>query len=128
MAQLGIGLKIVYAVLTIPLATDLLFRGLAHGILAAGTRVQSCGNRWILSFPTVGTALIYALLPLALMLWSDRIPAEEPTMTVVRVVLAALTLGIATGMVREKAHSLLPGILFQVLAMLLILFLTGNLF
>ena len=125
--QLDIGMKIVYAVLAIPLATEMLFRGLAHGILASGTRVQSCGNRWILSFPTVGTALIYALLPLALMLWSNRIPAEEPTVTVVRVVLASLALGLAAGMVREKSHSLLPGILFQVLAMLLVIFLAGNL-
>lgn len=128
LAQLDIGMKIVYAVLAIPLGTELLFRGLAHGILASGTRVQCCGNRWILSFPTVGAAIIYALLPPAMMLWTDQIPAEEPATTVVRVILASLALGLAAGMVREKSHSLLPGILFQVLAMLLVIFYSGNLF
>jgi hypothetical protein len=63
-----------------------------------------------------------------MMLWTDQIPAEEPATTVVRVILASLALGLAAGMVREKSHSLLPGILFQVLAMLLVIFYSGNLF
>ena len=128
MEQLGTGLKIVYAVLTIPLTTELLFRGLAHGILASGTRVQSCGNPWFLSFPTVVTALIYALFPAALILWFEGIPTTAPTFTIARVVLTALAVGIATGMVREKSHSLLPGILFQVVAILVLVFLTGKIF
>jgi len=41
---------IAVVIITIPLASELLFRGLAHGILAKGTTAQSCNSPWY--FPT----------------------------------------------------------------------------
>ncbi|MBL0713051.1 MAG: hypothetical protein JJV98_05060 [Desulfosarcina sp.] len=127
LGTLNVALQIVYAVIVIPLATELLFRGLAHGILAAGSRVQSCANRWFFSFPSVAAAIIYAFFPVFLMLWHDLIPRPGQIATVVQTIFAALALGLMAGLIRERSHSLFPGILFQAVAMLILIFLTGAL-
>jgi hypothetical protein len=125
---LNTGLKTVYAVVLVPVATELLFRGLAHGILAAGSRVQSCGNRMFLSYPAAAAALLYALFTTALVLGPDLMPAAHQSMEVLRTFLAALGLGLMAGLVREKSHSLLPSILFQAVAVTVLVFVTGLIF
>jgi hypothetical protein len=121
------GLKTVYTVALVPLATELLFRGLAHGILASGSRVQSCGNRWFFSFPAVSAAMIYAGFALLLTRWPDIVPTAGQMMLLTQTVFPALALGLISGLVREKSHSLLPGVLFQALSIVILVFVTGTL-
>ncbi len=125
---LNTGLKTVYAVVLVPLATELLFRGLAHGILAAGSRVQSCGERWFISYPAVAAALIYACFMVGLMLGPEMLSPSRPAMGIGRIFLAALGMGIMAGLVREKSQSLLPGILFQAVAVTVLVFASGFVF
>ena len=122
------GLKVLYAVVLIPLAGELLIRGLAHGILAARSRVQSCGSGWALSFSAVGTAFIYAGFLVLMMAESSLLPPPEQLAGFIRVLLAALAFGLAAGLAREKSQSLLPGILFQAAAVAVLVFVTGALF
>jgi hypothetical protein len=122
---LNAGLKTVYAVVLVPVATELLFRGLAHGILATGSRVQSCGHRMFISYPASAAALIYALFATALILGPDYTLAAQRSAELLKAFLAALGLGLMAGLVREKSHSLLPGILFQAVAVTVLVILTG---
>ena len=119
---------IFYAVVLIPLATELLFRGLGHGILSAGSRVQRCDNRWAISFPSLGAAIIYAGFTVIVMRWPDLLPPADQALSLIRPFLAALALGLLNGMVREKSHSLLPGILFQAVAITILLAVAGMLY
>jgi hypothetical protein len=126
--KMDTALMIFYAVLLIPLATELLFRGLAHGILAAGTRVQRCDNRWAISFPSFCAALIYAGFTVLMIRWPDLFAPPDQALPLIRPFLAALALGLLNGVVREKSHSLLPGILFQAVAITILLAVAGMLY
>jgi hypothetical protein len=126
--KMDTALMIFYAVMLVPLATELLFRGLAHGILAAGTRVQCCDNRWAISFPSFCAALIYAGFMVIVIRWPDLFPPPDQALSLLRPLLAALVLGLLNGMVREKSHSLLPGILFQAVAITILLAVAGMLY
>ncbi len=128
MPDMDAGFKIFYAVLLIPLAGELLFRGLAHGIIAKRSRVQRFHNDWTLSFPNVGSAIIYAIFPALIMLGHDLMPPSGYYNAQIQIVLAALVFGLAAGLARERTHSLLPGILFQAAAAAVLIFLTGPLF
>jgi hypothetical protein len=125
---LNTGLKTLYAVVLVPLATELLFRGLTHGILATGSRVQSCGTPWFFSYPAVAAALIYAAFPTAVMLGPDLMAAPHQALDVLRTFIAALGLGLVAGLVREKSQSLLPGLLFQAVAVTVLVFVTDLFF
>ncbi len=122
------GFKLFYAVLLIPLSGELLFRGLAHGIIAKRSRVQRCDNGWTLSFPNVGSTIMYAVFPALIMLGPDLLPASGQLVDPIRITLAALIFSFAAGLAREKSNSLLPGILFQAAAAGVLIFVFGALF
>ncbi|MDJ0875745.1 MAG: CPBP family intramembrane metalloprotease [Desulfobacterales bacterium] len=121
------GFKIFYAVLLIPLAGELLFRGLVHGIVAKHSRVQRCDNGWALSFPNISATIMYAAFPALIMLGPDHLPLVHLG-ALIRITLAAIVFSLAAGLARERSHSLLPGILFQAAAAALLIFVTGALF
>ena len=122
------GFKIFYAILLIPLAGELLFRGLAHGIIAKHSRVQRCDNGWAISFPNVCSTIMYAVFPPLISLGPDLLPPSGDPMALIRITVAALVFGFAAGLARERSHSLLPGILFQMVATAIMVFVTGPLF
>ncbi len=122
------GFKIFYAVLLIPLAGELLFRGLVHGIIAKRSRVQRCDNGWALSFPNICATIMYAVFPTLIMLGPDLLPPTGELAVPIRITLAATVFGLSTGLARDRSHSLLPGIVFQATAAALLVFLTGPLF
>jgi membrane protease YdiL (CAAX protease family) len=104
---------IVLGVLGIPLASELLFRGLGHGLMAQTTTIQRCDSRWFLSWPVIGTALAYTAyiwilthINTPISNWSEGFLKAATT----------LIFGLGLGMVRERSQSLLPAMLFHILA------------
>ncbi|HEY2739573.1 MAG TPA: hypothetical protein VGK45_14285 [Thermoanaerobaculia bacterium] len=97
--------------LALPLAAELTFRALAHGILARAFAIQHDGGRWFLSWPTVLQALFYTLAtPLALLTATARLP----TGWVLALPLAgALLFGLAAGVARERSGSALAPLLLH---------------
>jgi hypothetical protein len=107
---------ILYAFITIPLASEFLFRGLAYGILAENTPFKGCNNRWILSYPTVGSALLYAIFVTCLIFLPDIFNGTFHAESIPETAFAAFAFGLANGLVRERSHSIFPAVVFHALA------------
>jgi hypothetical protein len=105
-------------VVTMPLAVEMLFRSLAHGLLAQGDRIQRDDTRWFISWPVTGSTVLYAVFVLTLFM-NGRAGNMHSPFDWSKSALAlcgAVLLGLATGMVRERSHSLWPAVLFHMLA------------
>jgi hypothetical protein len=113
---LNVNETILYAFITIPLASELLFRGLAYGILAEGTPYKGCNSRWLLSYPTVGSALLYAIFVTCLIFLPDIFNGTFRAESIPETAFAAFAFGLANGLVRERSHSIFPAVVFHVLA------------
>jgi membrane protease YdiL (CAAX protease family) len=98
-------------VLTGPLAAELLFRGLVHGLLAQSFRIQTEGSRWFLSRPVFLSALYYSIGTGAIAL--GLAAGRPPSWPFALLLAGAFTFGTATGMARERSGSLIPSILFH---------------
>lgn len=102
------------SVLALPLAAEVVFRGLFHAGLVTRFRIQRCGGAWFLSWPTLLSAGFYAawsaLLQLPALSLAGTVPwatdAWEPS-------LGAFVFGAVAGMVRERSESLAAPILLH---------------
>ena len=109
--------KWVFVLLIAPIALELLFRSLAHGLLAQSARIGRPKGRLILSWPLVGSSFLFA----GYFLWqgaSGFTPAlvlERPLYYLYPAIMAFL-LGIALGVVRERSQSIIPPIIIHCLA------------
>lgn len=99
----------------IPLAAELLFRSLAHGLLTQGARIQRNDSRWFLSWPLIGSSLLYTGFILIMTLSADKALMQPPYWRLAQVLLSAALFGISAGMVRERSQSLFPAILYHIL-------------
>jgi hypothetical protein len=116
--RLGLFERLIYFVLMVPIALELLFRGIVHGILSRDAKIQYCESRWFLSWPTVGAAVLYALFIAYQTLMVSGSAAAVFTGWTSGNIFGAFGLGIAAGMARERSQSLLPAYLFHALAAL----------
>jgi hypothetical protein len=95
---------------------ELLFRGVAHGILGRSFRVSHAGGRWFLSVPTLVSALLYAgvgaLLPLAGAPVIAGIALPPWAMPV-----AAVVFGLTAGLARERSGSVLATLALHVVGL-----------
>lgn len=110
---LGFDETLIYMIFIIPLASELLFRGLAHGILAKGAAVQDCRSRWFFSYPTVGSAVLYAGFIGYLVLFPNILIGALSMKAILSCLFAATAFGIAAGFVRERSQSVFPAVLFH---------------
>ena len=110
----------------LPVLAELLFRSLAHGLLAEELRVQRSGGRWFVSWPVVGSTLLYlvvtgsGLLPIE---GSRSLAVPEVLLSVgmpalLFPLMGAAVLGAACGMARERAESVVAPILLHLAAVL----------
>ena len=118
--------SVLFHLLFLPLLAELLFRGLLHGTLLPGSRVQHRGSGWFISFPTLVTALLYALTlvvpyspflsltPLFAMGNSLALPAMK--------LLLGLLFGLSLAIIRERSESLLASYLTHFAASGLVLY------
>ena len=115
--QSGPDESFVYMILLIPLALELLFRSLAHGILAKDATIQSCRSGWFLSYPAVASAILYAAFIAYLVMLPDILHGALQVKVAVICVLAAIAFGLAAAIVRERSQSVFPSIFLHATAM-----------
>jgi len=108
-------------ILLVPLSLEILFRGLALGLLTENAPIQYCESRWFLSWPTVGSAFLYAGFIGYLKLMTTGSPSAVFTHWSFGNIFGAFGFGIAVGMVRERAQSVIAAVLFHALAALVVL-------
>jgi hypothetical protein len=108
---------LTYTILIIPVASELLFRSLAHGMLAKDTSIQSCRSAWFFSYPTVVSAVLYAAFIAYLILLPNILQGALTAKVAVFCLFAAISFGIAAGFVRERSQSVFPAIFFHAFAM-----------
>ena len=101
---------LVTAVIGIPLGSELLFRGLGHGIMAQTTAIQRCDSRWFLSGPTIGSTLAYVVFIVFFTILTSGQPALPHLLMVI---IGSAICGLGLGMVRERSQSLIPVIFFH---------------
>jgi hypothetical protein len=92
--------------LLIPALMEILFRGLLMGLLAQGCLMQSVGGRWFLSWPVLGSAVLYTLfcgMPDGVLLGAKGLHSLEPAM--LSRLGAGFAFGLAVGMIRERSES-----------------------
>jgi membrane protease YdiL (CAAX protease family) len=107
---------VIYVFIVIPLASELLFRGLAYGILAGDTTVQSCNTPWSFSYAAVAAAVLYAGFITGLTLLPEMSKGVFQMKIVAETAFAAFALGLANGIVRERSRSIFPAVAFHALA------------
>jgi membrane protease YdiL (CAAX protease family) len=128
-SQWSVGLleKTLFLVVMVPLALELLFRSLVHGLLARSTRIQHSSSRWFISWPTVGSALLYAAyIGYRLTLASGSLTIAISVWTTANI-FAAFAFGIAVGMVRERSQSVVPAFFFHLITAAAVLAANGYL-
>ena len=110
--------KILYLIIILPFSIELLFRSLAHGVLARTTRVQHCNSPWFLSWPTVGAAFLYAVTTgYAIFMATGSFETVFTGWTTGNI-FGAFGFGIVVGFVRERSQSVIPAYLFHLLTSL----------
>ena len=119
---LNLNESVLYIFIAIPLASELLFRGLAHGILAGGTAAQSCNNRRLFSYPTVASAILYAAFITCLVFLPEIFKLTFQAKSIAKTAFAAIVFGLANGFVRERSHSIFPTIVFHAMALAVFIF------
>ena len=101
----------VLALVTLPVAGELIFRGLVQGSLLTSFPIQKCGGPWFLSRPAVIAAALYAawgavLQHLPVALTQTMLGGPAP-------ILGALVFGVAAGLARERSESIVSPILLH---------------
>ncbi|BBO75508.1 hypothetical protein DSCW_29250 [Desulfosarcina widdelii] len=105
------------ALVLIPLAMELLFRSLIHGMMAQLATIQDCESRWFFSGPTIGSSLLYTAAVSVQMIMMPVDPASTRTLVfMVQFAAMAAIFGLFAGMIRERSHSILPAWLFHAAA------------
>jgi membrane protease YdiL (CAAX protease family) len=97
--------------LILPLAAEVLFRGLVQGSLITSFAIQESGGRWFLSWPAAISAVLYAAWGAALR--HPAIAVAEPIAAAAHPaigVLGGLMFGVAAGLARERSGSVVPAI------------------
>jgi hypothetical protein len=108
----------VIGILGMPVAAEMLFRSLAHGLIAQDARIQRYDTRWFVSWPLIVSTLLYTLFVLSIFLTYRNGNTYAPLDwgQIALALCGALVLGVTTGMVRERSQSVWPGALFHILA------------
>ncbi len=112
----------LYVFIAIPMASEMLFRGLIYGVLAEGTSAKGCNSRWFFSYPTVASAFLYALFITCLVFLPEIVNGAFQLGSIPETAFAAFAFGLANGVVRERSHSIYPAIVFHVMAVAVFVF------
>lgn len=101
----------------IPLGAELIFRSLIHGLLSQTSRIQRENSPWFVSWPAISSAVLYSGFILHLMLSSpDASINQLPPWRWGMSLSAATLFGLIMAMVRERSQSLIPPVLFHIIA------------
>jgi Type II CAAX prenyl endopeptidase Rce1-like len=122
---LGLGASRLLLALALPLLAEVVFRGLAQGILMRRFRVQHPGGRWFVSRPVLLCALLYAAWTLPLWIvcgspvarLSGAFASALSPLPIAAFLLGTALFGLAAGMARERAASLAAPVVFHYVAL-----------
>lgn len=105
-------------IVTMPLAVEMLFRSLAHGLLAQDAKIQRRDTRWFISWPVIGSTVLYTVYVLTLPFSSQAGNLYTPYDwgKTALAVSGAVLVGLSTGMVRERSQSYWAAVIFHMLA------------
>jgi hypothetical protein len=96
------------AMLMFPMVAELVFRGIAFGLMSGAFSAQRSRGRWLVSWPVALSAIFYALWTLPLLhpplASTDLVWIAMPSSVTVT---GALLFGLAVGLCRERSGSLL---------------------
>jgi len=105
----SLGMPQLLALVGFPLLAEIVFRGVAHGVMIDDFSIQHSRGRWFLSWPVAISTLLFVvwtlvLRPLAItdLWWPQLSPWILP--------LGAAVSGVALGMARERSGSLLASL------------------
>ena len=116
--------RLLISSMLLSFAVEYLFRGVLHGILARKSRIQDCGSKFFISWPNIGTALLYALFLTFLPLFQNQtFNPFSITLKQGSIYAAAFFFSIFLGFVRERSHSFFSSCLIHLIAVCSILFL-----
>jgi len=100
--------------LALPVASEVIFRGVFHGHLVTTLPVQKPGGPWFLSWPAIFSAALYTLFGALLQL--PAFSLNQPLLwgsNAAVMLLGALVFGTACAMVRERSESIAASIMFH---------------
>ncbi|MBW1866274.1 MAG: hypothetical protein JRI38_00795 [Deltaproteobacteria bacterium] len=109
---------VIYVFITIPLASELLFRGLGHGILTHRSEIQAAESHLFFSYANVAAAVLYAAFIAYLNFSPMTFQGHFQILPAVKAVFAAFAFGLAAGFVRERSQSIMPALLFHTIAVI----------
>lgn len=115
---------VIAATIGAPVAVELLFRSLVHGLAAQTARIQRYDSRWFLSWPTIGSSLLYAFFVLTVQLSALPSLSDMPAWRIGTTFAGAALFGLTLGMVRERSHSVFPAALFHMVALCAVMVMT----
>ncbi|MCP4745456.1 MAG: CPBP family intramembrane metalloprotease [Desulfobacteraceae bacterium] len=105
----------------LPLAFELLFRSLVHGMFAQHSCIQRCDSPWFISWPALASTLLYTGFIMAMVIKDQTSIHNISILHLAMTIIGAAVFGLTTAMVRERSQSLLPVILFHGLAAVLVI-------
>ncbi len=111
----SLGTPQVLALMGFPLLAEVVFRGVAHGVMVHDFSIQHSQGRWFLSWPVAISTLLFVIWTLILRplvitdLW-------RPGLSAWILPFGALVSGVALGMARERSGSLLASLGLHYLA------------
>jgi hypothetical protein len=106
------------SIVSLVVAIEACFRGLAYGLLLRHSRLPAPNDRARITYPAAVSALLYALVATGFCLpaiWGDTQPLLPPIEETALVFLAAFGGGLLLARVRERSLSLWPGAAAQLL-------------
>jgi hypothetical protein len=105
-------------------ASEYLFRGVLHGILARKSRTQNYDGKFLISWPNIGTAFLYALFLILLPFFhNDTFDFYSITLNQGTIYFAGFFCSLILGSIRERSHSIVSSFLINFIAVLSVLFL-----
>lgn len=117
-----ISAQVLIAVLLYPISAELLFRSLVHGIIARNSPIQSVAGRWFLSWPVLGSSLVYSSASVfSFVPFFSPLQELLPRFSEFVLPVVAFGFGLSLGMIRERSQSIVPPILFHVLTVAIII-------
>ncbi|WCL50297.1 CPBP family intramembrane glutamic endopeptidase [Leptospira sp. GIMC2001] len=115
------GISNILMLLSLPIAVEVLFRGIIHGQLVRMFRIQKSGGEWFVSTPVIISAMIYALaVVLSPVHFTFPIESFLGDFAWVSQMLGGFVFGLSAGLCRERSESIIPVVGFHFACILLV--------
>ncbi len=116
-------IHLLSACVILPFVSEYLFRGVLHGILSQNAKIQSSVSRYFISWPNLGTSLLYAFCLTFLPVFQNgTLDIFTIHFKPGSVYFSALIFSISLGFVRERSHSFFVSYLFHLVSVVLIVY------